>query len=778
MMNPTLSNSPHATVQESAPEKNDNAVAELVGETDKAAAQTNMSPEAAWHETQDKIAEDAGIAALLIDGHQPPSLAVSNNNSVCRVLQSSGAHAHLCEPFCGKAFENVQKAGGAISYRCHAGLQCVAAPLAPNVIRPLAVIVGRAFARVADYQNLLERIETGDLRDLPESELSRNFLFAETEAEIYETAARFQNLDESENQTLLEFVARTEPNPLGSAVAEAEVLTNNSIADPSFDNQSESFFDAERNQNDAYEQTTTNASSTGATTVHNAAATGELTASEDSVAENAPSEIASQESLNDFAAWQLFTDSLLEKSFKAACGETLRFLSVRFDLKSLAWLERSQQTLKVFLADEPLRALLAANFELSADDARLHAAALDETAYRLVNPVEIELFPMAVGDDIRAAIAVGDQLSNADLRYRIARFCRQIAVSLEVLRLREELARRAEVVRAVQLFNEKLNVTTEEALFDSMLEASIELMHAERGSLLVFDENEQKLRAVAAVGSHAQALKQPGEISLGERIAERVFREGAPVVIENLSNSSLPPAPPERDYKSNSFICFPLTTNNRTVGVLNLTDKRDGSAYSQTDLDLLEAIAPQLAVVLDRAAFQERAGMFERLSITDSLTGLLNRRYLNERLSEEVNRSNRDGSPMSFMMIDIDNFKSYNDRFGHQAGDEVLRMTAQFIKSVLRSADVAARYGGEEFSAMLPQTTLSEARLIGERIRERVENAEFPKRQITVSIGIAAYSPFHNTPDEIIEAADKALYQAKRIGKNNVQLWLFGQTRR
>jgi diguanylate cyclase (GGDEF)-like protein len=130
---------------------------------------------------------------------------------------------------------------------------------------------------------------------------------------------------------------------------------------------------------------------------------------------------------------------------------------------------------------------------------------------------------------------------------------------------------------------------------------------------------------------------------------------------------------------------------------------------------------------------------------------------------------------MSFLMVDIDDFKNYNDTHGHQAGDLALEMTAQCLKTALRSADVAARYGGEEFSILLPQTGPSEARVIAERIRRRIERTQFPhgKAQplgaVTVSIGISSFGPDADTPANIIFSADQALYAAKSLGKNRCE---------
>jgi diguanylate cyclase (GGDEF)-like protein len=206
-------------------------------------------------------------------------------------------------------------------------------------------------------------------------------------------------------------------------------------------------------------------------------------------------------------------------------------------------------------------------------------------------------------------------------------------------------------------------------------------------------------------------------------------------------------------------------------------DKAGGGSYDDIDLSLIESIAPQMALALDRAEWQEKAEQLQLMSVTDPLTGLLNRRYLIERLSEELKRSERYGYTMSFMMIDIDDFKLYNDRNGHQAGDLALEMTAQCLKSALRSADVAARYGGEEFGILLPQTNLEEANIIAERIRQLVERIRYPHGReqplghVTVSIGVATNTPELDKEEKIIAAADRALYHAKRLGKNSVQAY-------
>jgi diguanylate cyclase (GGDEF)-like protein len=123
---------------------------------------------------------------------------------------------------------------------------------------------------------------------------------------------------------------------------------------------------------------------------------------------------------------------------------------------------------------------------------------------------------------------------------------------------------------------------------------------------------------------------------------------------------------------------------------------------------------------------------------------------------------------MSFMMLDVDHFKSYNDEFGHPAGDDALKIVAQVIRESLRGADVAARFGGEEFAVLLPQTSGEEAITIAERIRERIARTRFPRRPVTASIGVASCSAELCASSVLIAAADKALYAAKREGRDRV----------
>lgn len=159
----------------------------------------------------------------------------------------------------------------------------------------------------------------------------------------------------------------------------------------------------------------------------------------------------------------------------------------------------------------------------------------------------------------------------------------------------------------------------------------------------------------------------------------------------------------------------------------------------------------------------------ERLSVTDGLTGLYNRRRLMEAVNDEARRSQRLKHTFALLMVDVDHFKKYNDSFGHPAGDGVLARVAAILREATREVDLVARYGGEEFLVMLPETGMPEAQEIAERIRARIAEENFPGRRMTVSIGVAEFPLHGDTPEQVIAAADEALYEAKREGRDKVR---------
>lgn len=191
--------------------------------------------------------------------------------------------------------------------------------------------------------------------------------------------------------------------------------------------------------------------------------------------------------------------------------------------------------------------------------------------------------------------------------------------------------------------------------------------------------------------------------------------------------------------------------------------------------ELLARVYVALRLKALQDALRQRNRVLAETAMLDELTGIYNRRHLMQRLAEEVPRAKRYRLPLSCLMLDLDRFKLVNDTYGHPAGDAVLRQFASILRASVRAADVVGRYGGEEFTIILPQTSTEGARILAERIRERVENTAFDIGEqtltCTTSVGLAA-APEGEAPDPgwLIAKADGALYDAKAAGRNRVTI--------
>ena len=183
-----------------------------------------------------------------------------------------------------------------------------------------------------------------------------------------------------------------------------------------------------------------------------------------------------------------------------------------------------------------------------------------------------------------------------------------------------------------------------------------------------------------------------------------------------------------------------------------------------------ETVNPELAGKIRdlKRYYNQKRDALSDLAFRDELTGLFNRRYFDQKLQEEINRCSRYNRKLSLILGDIDHFKSYNDDFGHQKGDEVLQSVSEMIRRSCRSSDTAARYGGEELVIILPETDTDGAFLVAEKARKLIEAraGDVAGRTVTVSMGISSFNSKNDGPAEMIAAADKALYKAKDTGRN------------
>jgi two-component system cell cycle response regulator len=227
-----------------------------------------------------------------------------------------------------------------------------------------------------------------------------------------------------------------------------------------------------------------------------------------------------------------------------------------------------------------------------------------------------------------------------------------------------------------------------------------------------------------------------------------------------------------------SAALVPLPRKDRAIGALCFGSAEPKRFTRHHGTDFLAHLGAVAAVCIENAINRAR---LLRAGITDFLTGWHNRRYLQQRLKEELARAQRHAGSVGCLMIDIDRFKSINDGYGHLAGDNALKEIAQRVESQIRSMDTAARFGGDELAVLLPEATAAEAATLAERIREVIAAAPFTltaqiERPLTVSVGVAVVSPGrHETDlkavaDRLLADADAALYRAKALGRNRVQV--------
>jgi diguanylate cyclase (GGDEF)-like protein len=218
---------------------------------------------------------------------------------------------------------------------------------------------------------------------------------------------------------------------------------------------------------------------------------------------------------------------------------------------------------------------------------------------------------------------------------------------------------------------------------------------------------------------------------------------------------------------SRVIISAPLVAKRSMFGLL-VAIRTEGGISAPEDIRLLTLLANQTAIALENALLYQQ---LEKEAVTDGLTGVYNYRYLISSLENEIKRARRFKQMFSFVMLDVDNLKMHNDRHGHISGSQVLKEIAGIIKASCRDIDFVSKYGGDEFGIVLPQTKLSGASKVTQRVLDSVREHHFDSTRaesITCSAGISSFPRDGNSPREIIDAADKALYQAKRSGKNNV----------
>ena len=268
--------------------------------------------------------------------------------------------------------------------------------------------------------------------------------------------------------------------------------------------------------------------------------------------------------------------------------------------------------------------------------------------------------------------------------------------------------------------------------------------------------------------SQVRHIRFPVSEDTGGLLA-RCITEGMPLHLTSESIHRYADDPLIRLLKSTELIIVPLKSKSRVNGAIIADNFVTGKTIGKDDIRMLIMLANQAGLAIENSRLYEQTVIRAH---KDYLTDIWNHGYFQTILQSELEKSRTDKTPLSLLMIDIDDFKLYNDKLGHQAGDHILKEMAALLKNQSRKMDYVCRYGGEEFSMLLPQTEKKEALLIAERIRTAIGKHSFmhpetlAEKQLTVSIGLSTFPGDGDTPSKLISASDKKLYQAKHSGKN------------
>ncbi len=309
-----------------------------------------------------------------------------------------------------------------------------------------------------------------------------------------------------------------------------------------------------------------------------------------------------------------------------------------------------------------------------------------------------------------------------------------------------------------------------DTVLQAILTSAMRFAEMPAGSIALYDRERNELSLHAHAGLTAGFVRKERWVLKAGGLTELVLKGGEIQFVEDTSQTEFFNNPIAVREGIKSLICMPLMLHKKIVGILYLDDFVPRQ-FDRERLELLSILASFAAMAIDNARVHNRTRL---MAITDSLTGLHNRRYLQQILGQEQNRARRYKKTFSMLMMDVDDFKLFNDRYGHINGDRVLEMVGKIMVRTLRSMDYAFRYGGEEFIALLPETRLDNALLVAERLRAAIEKETVVmfdgsfSSGITVSIGVASYPRDADNQDELLNCIDSLLYKAKETGKNKI----------
>jgi diguanylate cyclase (GGDEF)-like protein len=327
----------------------------------------------------------------------------------------------------------------------------------------------------------------------------------------------------------------------------------------------------------------------------------------------------------------------------------------------------------------------------------------------------------------------------------------------------------------VEASNEIYSILNFRQLINSALLTVIGQVGVQSAFVLMYDQKKRSYSQIYQKGFRAKEIQRI-KFKVDSPLVKYFTKHNAPVYIKQLERQKEFATYVEKLKELGIFILAPIMYAERVQGILATGEKLYASEFTQTDYELFHVLVNIISISIENSLHYEAV---KNLSLTDEMTNLHNYRSFISRLKEEINRSKRNKTDLSLVILDIDHFKNYNDTLGHQAGDEALREVGKVLRKTVRDEDIVSRYGGEEFCIIFPGIAKEGIKNLCERIRLKIEKHKFykekvqPTGQLTISLGGASYPKDANDMHGLIQRADEALYKAKHLGRNQMQI--FGQ---
>jgi len=330
-----------------------------------------------------------------------------------------------------------------------------------------------------------------------------------------------------------------------------------------------------------------------------------------------------------------------------------------------------------------------------------------------------------------------------------------------------------EINNLFEISSELYSILEFDQLINSVLLTIAGQLGVQRSFALLYDAQNNGFTRYYTKG-YAPSEKEKIEFIVDNPLVSYFLQNQRPVELRDLKKQPRIKKFIDRLEKLEIKILAPIVHSNRLNGLIGCGERLHGGPFAQSDLQVFALLVSIISISISNAQMYED---MKKMSFTDAMTSLNNYRYFETRMHEEINRARRSNTPVSLLMLDIDNFKNYNDTLGHQAGDEALRVIGWILKNAVRDEDIVNRYGGEEFSIILPGLDKKVISILAERIRQKVEEHPFykehiqPEKKITISLGGAAFPEDADSYEELVKKADEALYYSKKTGRNRFTLY-------